>query len=233
MSRVARLAFTSRCMLPRIWVTPAWYCLKPDSSSPSLPRSSGSLTRATRMASLPWSSPCTRSRKVLVSLPSRNATSGSTTSPASMAFAFFAMRWVSITRCAVIAFCRVLPPDCTLSAAISSASSRSAGLLSLIARTAAPRATRLRSSAITRPALRSVLCHCASSVPSSGRTRSGVGGSVTPLATPPAPRSFTTAANSSRLSRSCLKATALPCEACCAAFASRCESMRTFPTAAT
>src|SRR5207302_11495299 len=68
------------------------------------------------------------------------------------------------------------------------------------------------SSTITSPALRSVLRHCVSSALSAGRPRSGVGGRVTPLVTPPAVSSVTTAANSSRLSRSCLKASPLPCE---------------------
>jgi len=138
-----------------------------------------------------------------------------------------------MTRCAVTAFWRALPPFCTLSAAISSATSSSAGLLSLIARTAAPRATRFGSSRITRPAFRSVFFHSVSSAANCGRTARGVGGSVTPLATPPVESSVTAAANSSRLSRSCLNASRLPCDACCAAFASRCDSMRIFPTAAT
>ena len=48
---------------------------------------------------------------------------------ASRWLAFFAMRCVSIMSCAAIAFWRAEPPLCTLSAAISSASSCSAGLL--------------------------------------------------------------------------------------------------------
>src|SRR5690349_20589942 len=59
-----------------------------------------------RIASLPCRSPCSSSRNVFVALPRRNATSGSTTSPASIAFAFLAMRCVSMTRCAVVAFRR-------------------------------------------------------------------------------------------------------------------------------
>ena len=217
-------------MLPRMSLTPAWYCLNAVSSSVSAPRMSASPTRAMRSVALPWSRPCSVSRNVLVSLPSRNATSGSTTSPVSMMLAFLAMRWVSMTSCAATAPWRAEPPDCTLCAATSSASSSSAGLFSLIECTALPSATRLRSSPITSPALCSLLFHSVTSASSAGRTRAGVGGSSTPPAAPPLLRSVTSPANSSRLSRSCLKATGLPCEACCAALASRCDSMRIFPT---
>src|SRR5213076_699290 len=72
----------------------------------------------------------------------------------------------------------------------------------LIDRTAWPSDTRLRSSAITSDALRSVFFHSWSRALSIGRTRSEVGGRSTPLATPPERSSFTSDANSSRLSRS-------------------------------
>ena len=233
MSRVARLALTRRCMLPRMSATARWYCLNPPSSSASFTRKSASVTRAMRIASLPCRSACSASRKVLVSLPRRKATSGSTTSPASMVLAFFAMRCVSMTSCAVTAFWRTEPPVWTDSAAISSASSSSAGLLTLIWRTASPSCTRFFSSVITRPALRSVFFHSRSRSCTRCCTLAGEAGTSTPEAMPPARSSFTEAANSSRLSRSCLKASRLPCEACCAALARRCDSMRIFPTVAT
>jgi hypothetical protein len=106
-------------------------------------------------------------------------------------------------------------------------------LRSLIARTDLPRLSRLPCSAITSLALRSFLRHCVSSASSTGRAAEEVAGRLTPPAAwPPASSRFICASNSLRLSLSWAKASTLPCEACCAAFARRCESMRILPTVA-
>ncbi len=173
------------------------------------------------------------SRKLLVSLPSRNDTSGSICASASMVAAFLPMRCVSIMSCAAVAFWRAEPPVCTLSAAISSASSWIAGLRSLMARTDLPRLSRFACSAITSFALRSFFFHCASSASSTGRAPEEVAGRLTPpAASPPFRSRLICASNSLRLSFSWVKASRLPCEACCAAFARRCDSMRILPTVA-
>jgi hypothetical protein len=232
MSKDARLAPTSRAWLLRMALTAFWYSPKEACSSVSLARMLASSTRPTRSGALPCSRPCSVSRKVLVSLPSRNATSGLTTSSASMVLAFFASRCVSIVSCEESAFCCAEPPLCTLSAAISSVISCSGWLVLLIERTAPPSATRFFSSSSTSAALRSVLPHSLFSSSSAGRTAAGVGGRLTPPLSPPASSSLISETNSSRPARNSLNASTLPREASCAALARRCDSMRILPALA-
>ena len=96
MPRAACLATTSRCMFCRIALTPASYAVKRFCRSASVARASSFLTPERRSGSLPFSNPFRMSRNVPVSLPSRNATSGSISSDDTSELAFFAIRCESI-----------------------------------------------------------------------------------------------------------------------------------------
>ncbi len=208
------------------------YSLNAVSSSANLALASGLVMGAIRGFSLPLIRLSRLSRKVLVSLLSRKATSGSIVSPPSMMFAFLAMRCVSTMISPATMECRVDGADTTVSAASSSARSDSVELRPLMLRTAAPRPSSVWVSFTTTVAFFSVLVHSCTRLSRAPRANGEVGGRLTLPTWPPSDSCLTISENSSRLSRNCLRATTLPNVAWRAALASRCDSVRNLPARA-
>ena len=97
-------------MFCRMAFTPASYAVKRFCRSERVALASSLRTPDRRNGSLPLSSPFRMSRKVPVSLPSRNATSGSISSDDTSEFAFFAIRCESMASWLVKSISRTLPP---------------------------------------------------------------------------------------------------------------------------
>ena len=159
-----------------------------------------------RSDSLPFMRPCNRSRNELVSLPSRNATSGSIDSPARSALAFFAIRWVSITSWPETESSRAPALPCSFSAEICSASSSNCGLFALMARIEAPSWIRFFCCSSTTDAFFSERCHSCLTLSSTGTMAPG----VDTLRSPSPDRDCRLTAIWSRLSCNCLKPARLP-----------------------
>ena len=225
MREPACLESTSGCMLPRILPTASWYSPK------TLPNSSIFCLVSPSPPALPRF--CRMSRKTLVSLPRRKATSGLISSPTSRAEAFLAIRCVNITNWLAATISRAEAPACSFRAATCSVSSSMVAFFSSISATLLPSATRFFSCASTACASLSVVSQRWLRASRRGRTSSGEAGTLTPLTSPPLLSWPSSNANFSRDSRNWAKAAGLPCSACEAALARRCDSMRISPEAAT
>ena len=150
------------------------------------------------------------SRKALVSLPRRKATSGLMTSPTSIAEAFLAMRWVSITSWLAAAISRAPLPTCSLRAATCSVRSSMTGFLMSMVATSLAQDTRFFSWPSTAAAFFSVSLHNLLRASSSGRTASGEAGTEVPATSPPLVRRSRSWEKVSFDSRNWPKAVGLP-----------------------
>ena len=179
-----------------------------------------------RRDSLPLSSPFRISRNVPVSLPSRNATSGSISSDDTSELAFFAMRCESMASWLVKSTSRTLPPPAAACEEACWASSSSTVLPWLIPSSPLESDTRLPWLSRTEVAffstrsqreLTSASCPCNVSEPGTS--------TEAPLIVPPLVSASRSVRKRSRESLTASKAEALPCTASDVPRARRCESI--------
>ncbi len=197
--------------------------------SPMLaPRSS----RVSRLSSLRLAAPpiscCTVSRNEVVSFSSCSTTSGSMTSDDSSRFAFFGMRWLSMTRWLARDTSRT-PALASMSwlASCSATSCRSAES-ALMRRTFSFRATRLSRCDRIWVTWGAIFFHCSVTLPSGTRAAPLVAGT----ASSPSVRAARVFSNSVLPPARILNAPALPSTDCCAVSGRRCDSTRRSPARA-
>ena len=166
------------------------------------------------------------SRKVPLSLPSRNATSGSISSDDASELAFFAMRCDSTASWFAYSISRRLPPPCAICADACCARSSSALLPVLSASRPLASDVRLVSfssrlpAAVSTRSQRDLTSFSSLTVASSCATSS-----VTPRVLPPLRSASRSVLNRSRLSLTAENALVWPCAASALPRASRCESI--------
>ena len=166
------------------------------------------------------------SRNVPASLPSRNAVSGSISSPDASALAFLAMRCDSTASWLAKSTSRTVPPPCPICSPSCSASSSSDVLASLTR--SRPAASDVSASAfcVSRSAALSTVSHFALiSVRSSPAAPLVTASMFAPFASPPSISALRSAPNFCRLSSTVANACFWPCAASAEPRARRCDSI--------